>query len=195
MMASGEITDRLIAEALREGRMEAYEMIFRQWYQPLCRFAHTLLPDPDEAEEVVQNVFVALWEKRTTIAIEGSVKAYIYRSVRNQCYNVLEHHRVRREHADHTLHLPSGAAPSAAEVLHGSELEQHIARAMQALPEQCRIVFEMSRFGDMSYAEIAAELDISVKTVENHIGKALRILRGELADYLPVLLLLTAPWT
>jgi RNA polymerase sigma-70 factor (ECF subfamily) len=188
-MNAQEITDGLIARALQEGRQDAFEMIFKEWYTPLCRFACSLLDDPDESEEVVQNVFVLLWEKRAEVSIEISVKAYIYRAVRNGCLNVLKHRKVRMNHVREVKHYtPGQSLPASAGVL-TSELELAIERALDSLPTQCRQVFELSRKEGLKYAEIARDLGISVKTVENHMGKALKILREELKPYLPLVLL------
>jgi len=189
-MELNEISDRLILDALRDGRKEAFEMMFRDWYTPLCRFARTLLQDSDESEEAVQQVFVTMWEKRQEIAVEISVKAYVYRAVRNTCLNVLKHRKVVRHHERYAVAGGMMSVHPVFESQPGGELERALANAMNALPEQCRKVFEMSRFGGKKYQEIATELGISVKTVENHMGKALRILREKLADFLPLLLLL-----
>lgn len=162
-------------------------MIFREWYTPLVRFADSLLRDTDMAEDCVQRVFIRVWEKREEIAIELSVKAYFYRAVRNACLNVIKHRKVEAEYSRE--HLAFSGISSEMDTETG-ELEQAIARAIASLPDQCRKVFELSRFEGMKYAEIAEGLNISVKTVENHMGKALRMMRSELGDYLPVFLLI-----
>lgn len=186
-MEATEMTDRLMALALAEGRREVFEMLFREWYTPLCRFACTLLSDRDDAEEAVQQVFVTLWEKREDLAIENSIRAYLYRAVRNTCLNHLKHLRVRRNHAAYTQATGSLESDGIPAEMAYSQLEVRLASALDRLPAQCRLVFERSRFGGLKYAEIAAELSISVKTVENHMGKALRLLREELLAYAPLL--------
>lgn len=184
-MTSAEIH---IWPALQKGDRAVYEMVFHEHYRPLCAFARTFLTDPDEAEEVVQNVFVALWEKRNTLEVEASLRSYLFRSVRNACLNRLKHDKVRLQHRAHALY--SASADSVFNHVDMQELESRLKAALDKLPEQCRKVFELSRFQEMRYAEIADHLQISPKTVENHMGKALKILREELHDYLPLVILL-----
>lgn len=174
--------------ALQKGDRAVYEMVFREHYRPLCAFARTFLTDPDEAEEVVQNVFVALWEKRHAIEVEASLRSYLFRSVRNASLNRIKHDKVRLEHRAQTLYTAN--TESVFNHMDMQELEARLAAALNKLPEQCRRVFELSRFQEMRYSEIAEHLEISPKTVENHMGKALKILREELHDYLPLILLL-----
>ena len=135
-MELNEITDRLILEALRDGRKEAFEMMFRDWYTPLCRFARTLLQDSDESEEVVQQVFVTVWEKRQEIAIELSVKAYVYRAVRNACLNVLKHRKVVRNHERYATTEGAMYSNPVFESRPAGELQQALDRALNALPEE-----------------------------------------------------------
>ena len=172
--------------ALRANDQNAFEMIFRTWYSPLCNFANSFLKDKDESEEIVQNAFVAFWEKRSQIQIDTSLKSYLYRSIRNACLNAIKHEKVKRAHADHALSNYALAEESDSALT--GELENRIEKAMAALPEQCQLVFRMSRIEELKYAEIAEQLGISIKTVENHMGKALRIMREELKDYLILLL-------
>ena len=110
--------------------------------------------------------------------------------VRNSCLNTLRHEKVKREHASEQLKTTVDAHDPVSQSLASDELEQRIQTAMQSLPEQCRLVFQLSRFEELKYQEIAGQLNISVKTVENHMGKALKIMREQLKDYLPLFLLL-----
>ncbi|MFM9986032.1 MAG: RNA polymerase sigma-70 factor [Flavobacteriales bacterium] len=181
-----QLTEEQIMNALRANDQNAFEMIFRTWYSPLCNFANSFLKDKDESEEIVQNAFVAFWEKRSQIQIDTSLKSYLYRSIRNACLNAIKHEKVKRAHADHAL-SNSAFAEESDSTLSG-ELENRIEKAIATLPEQCRLVFKMSRIEELKYAEIAEQLGISIKTVENHMGKALRIMREELKDYLILLL-------
>jgi RNA polymerase sigma-70 factor (ECF subfamily) len=142
----------------------------------------------DEAEEMVQGTFLTLWEKRETIDIHTSVKSYLYQAVHNNSLNLLKHYQVRQAHSEHIkYHTDPGTDFNTQKVL-GDELEQEIDAAIGSLPAQCQTVFRLSRFENLTYAEIAEQLNISVKTVENHMGKALKILRERLKDYLPILL-------
>jgi RNA polymerase sigma-70 factor (family 1) len=183
-------TDPEIVNAIRRGDEAAYERTFRNYYERLCHYANSLLKEEDEAEEVVQTVFLTIWEKRADLEITLSLKSYLYRAVHNHCLNRFKHAGVREAHREYTQHYIPQSYESVTEVIHANELEERIERAVSQLPEQCQIAFRMSRFEELKYQEIADQLGISIKTVENQIGKALKILRNALADYLPTLLLL-----
>lgn len=171
------------------GDKAAFEQLFRQYYRILCNYAYTLLKDKDEAEEAVQSVFYNLWNKRENLDITGGVKPYLYRAAHNHCLNRLKHEKVKRSYAGDYIKTAEQAGNEASTPLHTRELSQRIQQAIDALPEQCGQVFRLSRFENLKYAEIAGQLDISVKTVENHMGKALKLLREQLKDYLTVLLI------
>lgn len=177
-------------EALVAGDITAFEMIFRTYYQPLCNYAYTFLQDKEEAEEIVQGTFLSVWEKRDNLTIRTAVKPYLYAMVRNACLNVIKHQKIKQKHAVEEIALASQGHDSVAHAVASSELELRIHEAMEKLPEQCRLVFKLSRFEELKYAEIAEQLEISVKTVENHMGKALKIMREQLKDYLPLLIVL-----
>lgn len=182
-------TEQDLVEAIRHGDERTYEAVFRQHYAPLCRYARQFLPDPDEAEEEVQAMFLTLWEKRDGLFITTSLKSYLFRAVHNRCLNRIKHFAIRDEHRQHTLYAGEATVESPVNTLLGDELTDRLQVAIQKLPEQCRLAFTLSRFEELKYQEIADQLGISVKTVENQIGKALRILRSELSDYLPILLM------
>ncbi|MVM37325.1 RNA polymerase sigma-70 factor [Spirosoma sp. HMF3257] len=177
-----------ILSAIRDGNERAFESVFRQYYAPLCRYARQFLPDSDEAEEEVQAMFLVVWEKRDELYISVSLKSYLYRAVHNRCLNRIKHASVRDEHREHTRYLGEASVESPMQMLLGDELSVLVQRAIQKLPEQCRLAFTLSRFEELKYSEIADQLGISIKTVENQIGKALRILRAELSEYLPIVL-------
>jgi RNA polymerase sigma-70 factor (family 1) len=186
-------TDPEIVNAIRRGDQAAFENTFRKYYNRLCNYANGLLKETDEAEEVVQTVFLTIWEKRSDLEITLSLKSYLYRAVHNHCLNRFKHATVREVHRDYTQHYVPQSYESVTEEIHANELEERIELAVASLPEQCQIAFRMSRFEDLKYQEIADRLGISVKTVENQIGKALKILRTALADYLPLLILVIKP--
>jgi len=181
--------DKQVLETLQLGNESAFEMIFKTYYQPLCRYAYSFLQDKEEAEEVVQSSFINVWEKRNSIAIETSLKSYLYRMVRNACLNVIKHDKIKQQHVAHELAVTEATYESVAQKVYATELESKITEAIKTLPEQCRIVFQLSRFEELKYQEIADQLQISVKTVENHMGKALRLMREQLKEYLPLFLI------
>lgn len=189
-----DLSEKQVLDRLCEGDASAFEMIFKTYYQPLCRYAYSFLQDKEEAEEVVQTSLITVWEKRQALSIETSLKSYLYRMVRNSCLNVIKHERVKQQHAAHELYVKEVAYESVAHKIQAAELETKIMHAMNVLPEQCRLVFQLSRFEELKYQEIADQLQISVKTVENHMGKALKLMREQLKDYLPLFLIFMKDW-
>lgn len=165
-----------------------FEIIFKQYYEGLCRYARTWIQDSDESEEIVQNVFVKLWEKREKLQIDTSLKSYLYKSVYHASLNLIKHKKVKEEY----LHM-NDQQNKHSEILSNhalKELEGRIEKTLLELPEQCRLIFSMSRFQELKYREIAEVLNISVKTVENQMGKALKLMRHNLADFLSLLLII-----
>jgi len=179
--------DQLLV-TLQAGDITAFEMIFKTYYQPLCNYAYSFVHDRDEAEEIVQATFLSVWEKKDNLTIHTGVKPYLYAMVRNAALNVLKHEKIKQQHATVELAVAERSAESVTRTVMASELEDRIYKALTKLPEQCRLVFKLSRFEELKYAEIAEQLNISIKTVENQMGKALKIMREQLKDYLPLLI-------
>jgi RNA polymerase sigma-70 factor (ECF subfamily) len=180
--------EKELAIVLHNSNEAVFENIFRNYYERLCNYANTMTNDMDEAEEIVQNTFLILWEKRMGIDIHTSLKSYLYQTVHNTCLNRIKHNRVVQMHNEHVRSTTENTTPSGSDQLIGKELETQVNSAIQSLPPQCQAVFKLSRFENLTYAEISEQLNISVKTVENHMGKALRIMRDKLKDYLPLVL-------
>ena len=174
---------------LSRDRESEFEKVFKRHFKGLHAYACTILKDDIMAEEMVQNVFCRLWEKTDHIDIRESVSGYLYRSVYHESLNYLKHLKVREAHRDYTLQQEQQSA-SASQALELSELETRLDIALRELPEKCRTIFQMSRFEELKYQEIADRLQLPVKTVENQMGKALRLLRIKLADFLPASFLL-----
>lgn len=189
-MAHSKVSDKGLLRQIADGNVNAFEMLFKQHYENLCRYACTFVRDCDEAEDIVQKTFVSFWEKRSDIAVETSLKSYLYRAVRNAALNNIKHQQVRQKHAASMTIDDHVASQSASDGVVSAELNERINTAIERLPEQCRRIFELSRFEGLKYSEIAEQLGISVKTVENQMGKALRRMRDELHEYLPILIIL-----
>ena len=175
---------------IKNGDQLAFEKLFRLFYERLCRYASQLLESPETAEEIVQDVFVTIWENRHKLELQIGIKPYLYRAVHNRSLNNIRHMQVRMQHRDTVLANPAAGISDGSVQLETRELQLRINNALQKLPEECRKVFRLSRYEELSYREIADFLEISVKTVENQMGKALKIMRRELSDYLVVLLFL-----
>lgn len=169
------------------GDLNTFEMVFRDYYKPLVRYGTTFLKDSDEAEDVVQQVFVSMWEKRSQQDIHTSVRALLYKAVHNACLNRIKHRKVRMVYAEELKATQEQA--SQVDLVQANELDEKIQLAVANMPEQCAKIFKMSRFEQLRYQEIADQLGLSIKTIENQMGKALRIIREELKDYLPLLIL------
>lgn len=162
-------------------------MVFRDYYQPLVQYGNTFLKDADETEDVVQQVFVSVWEKRSQLEIHTSIRAFLYKAVHNACLNRIKHYKIRAVHAGEWKATQTDAV--APDQLEADELQEKISAAIALLPEQCARIFKLSRFEHLKYQEIADQLGLSVKTVENQMGKALKVIRESLKDYLPLFIL------
>jgi RNA polymerase sigma-70 factor (ECF subfamily) len=185
-----ELHNEAITGLLAKKDEAAFEQVFKSHFKTLHAYAFTILKDEIQAEEIVQQVFFKLWDRAESLSITGSVTAYLYRAVHNESLNYIKHQKVRSQHRLHVAYSMKNQADHASKKVLNSELEKKLHEAMEELPEQCRTIFQLSRFEEMKYREIADQLDISVKTVENQMGKALRLLRIKLVDFLPILIFL-----
>lgn len=166
-----------------------FEAIFRSHFRALHAYACTIIKDEAAAEDIVQNTFYKLWERRDQLQILQSVAAYLYRAVYHESLNYLKHAKVKKNHHDYVTARPQQQeGPAGHTALR--ELESRLETALRELPEQCRTIFQKSRFEELKYREIADQMGLSVKTVENQMGKALRLLRLKLADFLPAMLVI-----
>ena len=179
-----------LMDLLAAGDAQVFEQVFKTHFKSLHAYACTLLDSEAVAEEMVQQVFYKLWERKEQVVVHTSVKAYLYRSVHNESLNYLKHQKVKSTHQTYVMQQGQQQERNAAESLAGKELELKIKEALNELPEQCRTIFQLSRFEELKYREIAGQLDLSVKTVENQMGKALKLLRLKLADFLILLITL-----
>jgi RNA polymerase sigma-70 factor (ECF subfamily) len=158
---------------------QAFEQLFTDWFGSLHAYAFSVLKDDSGAEEVVQAVFCRIWERRAGIPEPASIKAYLYGCVYHACVDQL-----RRRKARPISPIEEWTTADAAGKLELAELEARYEQVLAQLPEQCRNIYQLSRFGELRYREIAEQLGISVKTVEAQMSKALKRLREALADYL-----------
>lgn len=176
--------DRELLGRLRNGDHDAFNAIFRQWYEPVVRSANRVLRDSGVAEELAQDVFLELWRRRDTLAPDSSVAGYLMQSVRNRALNHLRHLAVQKKSVVYVEALSEPAERADAQT-HASELQAAMTQAIADLPPRTREVFLMSRERGLRYTEIAEQLGVSVKAVEASMSRALRILRERLAPWLP----------
>lgn len=161
-----------------------FEEVFRAHYGALCTYVHRLVGSPAAAEDVVQDLFVSVWERREEWRARGaSLRPVLYIAARNRAFNVLKRRRIE-DRSQQVLGVDERAVPMADETLRWGEMKGAIDRAIDALPEQCRLIFTLSRRDGMTYGQIARALEISVKTVETQMGRALKALRARLGVHL-----------
>ena len=174
----------MVTRNIRTLDEDKFSWLYVEYYPAMLAYARNFVT-PDDAEEVVQDVMVWLWENRKTVEIKTSLKSYLFRSVRNCCMNRIAHgqaqQRLRKAIFERIQPFYEDTDNYTSE-----ELIKKVEEAFGHLPASYRITFEKSRFEDKTYSEIATELDISVKTVEYRISKALKQLRFELKEYLPL---------
>jgi RNA polymerase sigma-70 factor (ECF subfamily) len=184
-----ELENESIGTLLAQRDEAAFEQMFKTHFKRLHAYAFTILRDEIQAEEMVQKLFFKLWERNENLSLTGSVSSYLYRAVHNESLNYIKHQKVRSNHQLNVAYSMKNEVEHPAKKIMASELEKKIHSALNELPEQCRTIFQMSRFDELKYREIADKLGISIKTVESQMSKALRLLRVKLVDFLIFILL------
>ena len=172
--------DRQWVKEMQNGREDAFERLFLAYYDDLCAFASQYVSSSQDVEDLVQEVFLSVWERRKALDPQQSIRAYLYKATRNGALKNLNREQrwptVQRELQEHSLRGRPG------EQLEHSEVEADVWEAVNALPERRREIFLLSRQHGLTYAEVAELLDISIKTVETQMGRALRYLEEELPE-------------
>jgi len=173
-----------------------FRNIFQLYYQPLCHLSRSYLDDEDESKSVVQDAFLKLWEIRNDINSDSNLRNFLFTIVKNNCLNALKRRQIQSKHHEKIkwieMHYQYESLDRmGSDYLEFDELKVRIDTAIRNLPEHCRVVFEMSRFEELKNREIAEKLGVTQKTVEAHLTKALKILRNDLKDYLPLIALFT----
>ena len=178
------MTDHELLERLRAGDDGVYDAIFHEHYPRLVGLADSMLRDRGTAEEIAQDVMLELWRRRESLRLEASLGAYLLRATRNRALNHVRHQRIVRRAEPFAAAEIAPVQPTDRRSVQ-AEIDAALHDAVRDLPARCREVFELSRVHGLSYAEIAHTMEISVKTVEAQMGKALRTLRERLAPWLP----------
>lgn len=175
--------DSFLFEELKNGNTRAFDKIFSDHYLNLCRFAGSIVHDEDTAQNIVQQVFIHLWESRKDLDHVEQLVPYLTTSVRNGCLNWLKR---EKKNVEITAIPPCIQTDNTTEQhLNLAEFEEQFIIALNSLPERCKMAFEYSRLEELSNKEIAERMNITVKGVEALMGRSLKILRAALADYLP----------
>ena len=187
-------TERDLLTHLKAGDERALRQIFDQYWDKLLAYALNRLKNEQEAQEIVQDLFIKLWTIRENLNIQISLGAYLSRAITNRVYDRLDKlYRASRKNDAYINYAIEPLSAAADTMLFEKELQQEIEKAINILPEKCRIVFTKSRFEGFSNAEIAKQLSLSRRTVEKHISNALKIIRQNLSA--STLLLLTLETT
>lgn len=188
----GEVIDIDITllKQMRDGDERAFKKLFDKYYTPLTIYADKMLTDEDTASDVVQSLFMSIYENRAQLEIKN-VRSFLFQSVHNRCLNEIKHRKVKSNYEGETLEMADESTMAVDETVEVAELETRLVEAIKELPTQCRRIFEMSRFEGKTNAEIADELELSKRTVETQISKALKILRDVLGNlYIAIAILM-----
>ncbi len=157
--------------------LHAFEQLFHQHYNDMCRYAYKIVDCEEIAKEIVNDVFLKIWQNRDSVNIKTCINAYLIKATRNKCIDYLRK-KVRAQcYCEEILEATPSHYAHADDILIGQETHSILNEAIEKLPKQCKLVFSMSRDKGMSYTEIADTLGLGIKTVETHIGRALKILR------------------
>ncbi|MCX7985893.1 MAG: RNA polymerase sigma-70 factor [Bacteroidales bacterium] len=192
--------EKNIISLLIQGDESAFEQVYRAYFQRVVNFVNTYLNDISVSKNITQDTFLKLWEQRKLLRTDASILSFLLVIARNSCMDYLKHQQVVQKYENNVqqkhkeLELSYHALRRLEiDFLTYQEIEQIIQQTLDSLPPQCRQVFCMSRFEEKSNKEIADNLQLSVKTVEAHITRALKILREALKDYITILILLNIP--
>ena len=183
-------TDMLFRKVSLQDDEEAFRILFYDFFAPLCVFAHRYLEEMEACEDIVQETFYRIWKNRKDLDIQISARNFLITSVRNACLDLIRRQEIEKRWIEKRLEEDTEEYE---DLYTTQELESLLNHALDKLPEQIASTFRMNRFGGKTYVEIAEEKQISVKTVEAYMTRALKFLRIELKDYLPILLILYLP--
>ena len=184
MSAIAGLSDIELLDLLRSGNRDAFCEIYNRYWKKIFTVAANKTGQCEEAEEIVQDIFISLWQRRHSIEITTSLNAYLAVSVKYRVIKVLAKRYQYNKYADHSLNFISSSTNSTEELVEFEELKSRLEALVSNLPEKCRLVYRLSREQGLSQKQIAEEYGISEKTVEAHIGKALKALRTGLTQML-----------
>ncbi len=175
--------DIRLALALKEGDHVAFETVYLRMAGKLLNYFYTRIHDKERSEELVQDIFVSLWERRSKINIENSIEGYLYAAAKHQLLNHMRSESVRKKYADHLTLFIGSNYEQLEDLINVKDLERIIREHVAELPAQCQKAFSLSRFNGLPIGEIAEEMKVSKRTIENYITTALKHLRKALSNY------------
>lgn len=193
-MYSEKDTKRLL-ELIGEGDSKAFEQLFNLYWEPLFAAAMHRLRSRELSKDVLQELFVDLWEKRKVLDIRTNIRGYLFTALKHRIINQIKSEAVRENYERMTIQFYETNSLATDHQISRNDLETEIGKQMKRLPNRCREVFELSRIEHMSHREISERLNISPKTVENHIGRALKILRTYLKQIVCISLIIFAGYS
>jgi len=180
--------DKLVVIAFQQGDLKVFETVFKENYSSMVRAARRILIDIEPSEEVIQDLFVKLWEKRDSLVINTSLPAYLHKAVTNHAINYYKFQKKTVRFQDYIgFEVEEYQSTPADEPMLHNDLDKKVSTLMKSLPEKRRVIFEMSRFEGLKNWQIAQQLGVSLKTVEYHMSEALDFMRTKLTDYLPLI--------
>ncbi len=179
----------LIIEGLRRREKAIFDYIFNYYYSSLCAFSMQYIDNREAVEDLVQDFFVYLWVEAPRLQIRSSLKSYLFAAVKNRCLDYRKHHKIIQKYRNFALFFAENEDNSTDQFYAESELRQVIQTSLGKLAPRCREIFELSRMHGLSNQEIADKLNISKRTVEIQISNSLKILKKDLAEFLPLWLL------
>jgi RNA polymerase sigma-70 factor (family 1) len=181
------LTDEILLQLLKADDDKAFKEIYSRYWKPMFESAYRRLGSPEIAKELVQTVFLRIWEKRHIIQV-NHLQSYLQAAIRNHVINYIESTLVHKKYVRHVMDSTSGTCQRTESTITFHELSQAIEKAIGMLPEKTGHVFRLSRFDHLSIREIATSLNISEKAVEYHITQSLKALRLYLKDYIDIAL-------
>ncbi len=186
MPAYSEYADHNLLDLLKEDDQLAYTEIFERYCKILVNHAYKMLGNRDEANDVVQEVFLSIWNKRQELIVTGSLSSYLYKATKNRILNHIAHEKVVSDYADSISNFIENDYVLADSNLREEELEAIIAKEIALLPEKMREVFLLRKVEELSYDEIALQLNITDKTAKQQVYNSLKILREKLKNFMGV---------
>lgn len=184
-----DFDDQFWIENIQKGDEESFEFLFKKYYLQLTRFAWRYVNSKAIAEELVQEIFTIIWEKRNDLDTTGSVRSYLYKSVRNLSINHLNHHEVKNRYDKQWTSQRENPEIKFHDEIREKQIRNAIATAIEELPPRSRMTYKLHRYDGLTYEEISEVMEVSVKTVESQMTRTLKILRERLSYLLPYLLI------
>src|ERR1035437_395789 len=182
--------EKILVEKLKGSDKSAFSSLFTAYYSDLVMFAITFLKDLDSSEEIVQDVFLKLWEDREVIIVTTTLKSFLLKLIQNRCLDCLRHAKVINSHHDTVINSSPLLECDTENYILRSEIEKIVQKALDKIPEEIAEPFKLNRYEGLKYREIAEKMHVSNRTIEVRVGKVLQILRNELKDYLITFLIL-----